>query len=116
MRNLLAGPGRGYARAMTDLPEPVTLEWIARLLVDVEEKIGGIRSERRLLIEMLTRIEANMAAIHEELRAFVAEERQHMRGWRPCASALRLSGTSRSPSSASNARRAGDPGAIGSTA
>ena len=55
---------------MIDLPEPVTLEWIARQLVEMQEEISGASARTRTLIEILGRIEANAAALHEEMRAF----------------------------------------------
>lgn len=79
---------------MTDIPEPVTLEWITRQLVEMREEICGLhgvacgqtggvgsdmplRASTRTLIEMLSRIEAKTIAIHEEMRTFIEEERQH---------------------------------------
>jgi hypothetical protein len=82
---------------MTDIPEPVTLEWIARQLVEMREETCGdlhgaggqigsvgsdmqsLRASTRTLIEMLSRVEAKMIALHKEMRAFIEEERQHAR-------------------------------------
>jgi hypothetical protein len=39
----------------------------------------SLRASTRTLIEMLSRVEAEMIALHEEMRAFIEEARQHTR-------------------------------------
>ena len=61
---------------MADLPEPVTLEWIARQLVEMHAEIDYLAPGLRRLIELLTGLEAKAVALHEEMRAFNEEQRQ----------------------------------------
>lgn len=64
---------------MTDLPEPVTLEWIAGQLVEVRDETDSLRSGLNALIEIVRRVEAKTIALRDELRAFNEEERQRER-------------------------------------
>jgi hypothetical protein len=61
---------------MTDLPEPVTLDWIARQLLDAGDGTASLRARIDTLIEVLSRMEARTVAIREAMRTFNAEMRR----------------------------------------
>ncbi|MGO9360061.1 MAG: hypothetical protein ACLP1D_20740 [Xanthobacteraceae bacterium] len=71
---------------MTDIPDPVSLEWIARKLCEVHAHLGevhaqmdGLSAGAGKLVEMLSRIEDTTIALHEEMRAFNEEHRRRTR-------------------------------------
>ena len=78
-KDLRAWAGNPEAGLMTDLPEPVTLEWIARQLVEVRDETDSLRGGLDALIEIVRRVETTTVALRDELRAFNEEERQRER-------------------------------------
>jgi hypothetical protein len=64
---------------MTDLPEPVTREWLAHQLAEIGDGLDCLQTSLGALIEIVSRIEANTTAFRDEVRAFNQEERQRER-------------------------------------
>ena len=68
---------------MTPEPEPVTLESIARQILEIRAELADARSELRgvaaslrSLVQITGRVEAKAAALLAEMRAFNEAERQ----------------------------------------
>ena len=54
---------------MTEVPENVDLNWIARTLVAMRRDTQSLRDDVSVLAAILRRVDNNQAAFREELRA-----------------------------------------------
>ncbi len=54
---------------MTDIPERVDLNWIARTLVSMRQDLRAVRDGMDVMAAIVRRIDNNQSAFREELRA-----------------------------------------------
>jgi hypothetical protein len=54
---------------MTDIPERVDLNWIARTLVSMRQDLRAVRDDIDVMAAIVRRIDNNQSAFREELRA-----------------------------------------------
>ena len=54
---------------MTDIPERVDLNWIARTLASMRQDLRAVRDDMDVMAAIVRRIDNNQSAFREELRA-----------------------------------------------
>ena len=59
---------KGTASQMVDIPENVSLDWIARYLIALRGDLNSLRSDVEIIAAILRRVDNNQTAFREELR------------------------------------------------